>query len=131
LKSTAIGSMVGLAIGGIASVALVLNTHNFFLDVGSPVQMTLRQPVILQQNEVAAAVRKSEQHPVAEQPITPRPRPLPPPDMPVDHGTCYTPGTPGTPPTVLPGTPGPDGVPGPPTILPGTPPTPGTPYPCR
>ena len=130
LKSTALGSMVGLALGGIASVALVLNTHNFFLDVGSPVQMTLRQPVTLQQNEVAAAVRQSEQHPVAEQPITPRPRPLPPPNPPVDHGTCYTPGTPGSPPTVMPGTPGRDGIPGPPTIIPGIPPTPSTPYPC-
>jgi len=130
LKGTAIGSMVGLAVGGIASMALVFNTHNFFLDVGSPVEMALQQPVSLQQNEVADAVRQSEQHPVAEQPVAQRPRPLPPPDMPVDHGTCYTPDTPGIPPSVIPGPPGPDGIPGPPTIMPGTPPTPGTPYPC-
>jgi len=130
LKGTAIGSFVGLAIGGVASMALIFNTHNFFLDVGSPVEMTLQQPVSLQQNEVADAVRQSEQHPVAAQPVAPRPVPPPPPDMPVDHGTCYTPGTPGTPPTVIPGPPGPNGIPGPPTIIPGTPPTPGTPYPC-
>ena len=130
LKGTAIGSMVGLAIGGVASMALVFNTHNFFLDVGSPVEMTLQQPVSLQQNEVADAVRQSEQRPVAEEPIAQRPRPLPPPSVPVDHGTCYTSDTPGTPPTVIPGPPGPDGIPGPPTIIPGTPTTPGTPYPC-
>jgi len=111
-------------------MALVFNTHNFFLDVGSPVEMTLQQPVSLQQNEVADAVRQSEQRPVAEEPIAQRPRPLPPPSVPVDHGTCYTSDTPGTPPTVIPGPPGPDGIPGPPTIIPGTPTTPGTPYPC-
>ena len=126
LKGTAIGSFVGLAIGGIASMVLVFNTHNFFLDVGSPVEMTLQQPVSLQQNEVADAVRQSEQHPVPKQPVAQRPRS----SMPVDHGTCYTPSTPGTPTTVIPGAPGPDGIPGPPTIIPGTPPTPGTPFPC-
>jgi len=129
LKSTAIGAMVGGAAGGIASLVVLFNTHHFFLDVWSPVEMVLPQPITLQQNEVADAVRQSEQRPVTMPPIAPRPRPSPP-DMPVDHGICYTPGTPGTPPTVIPGAPGPNGVPGPPTTIPGTPPTPGTPYPC-
>ena len=121
--------MIGGAIGGVVSLALLLTSHNFFLDVGSPVEMILQQPLTLPQDQVANAVRRSEQHPVAEQPIWPRPvPPLTPPYT--DHGTCYTPGTPGTPPTVIPGAPGPDGVPGPPTIIPGTPPTPGTAYPC-
>lgn len=129
-KDTAIGASIGGFAGMIASISMLVSSRHFFLDVGSPVEMTLQQPVTLQQTEVAQAIQQSEQHPVAEQPIAPRPRPLPPPDTPTDHGTCYTPGTPGTPPTVIPGAPGPDGIPGPPTIIPGTPPTPGTPYPC-
>jgi hypothetical protein len=130
LKSTAIGSMVGLAAGGVASLALLMNSSHFYLDVGSPVEMTLQHSVSLQRNEVAEAVRQSEAHPVAEQPILPRPVPAPQPNVRVDHGTCYTPETPGTPPTVIPGAPGANGVPGPPTIVPGTPATSGTPYPC-
>jgi hypothetical protein len=129
-KSTMIGAAVGGAIGGVASIALLLSAHHFYLDVWSPVEMVLEHPVTLAQNEVTDAVRESAQHPAPVPPVAPRPLPPPPPDMPVNHGTCYTPGTPGTPPTVIPGAPGPDGVPGPPTIIPGTPPTPGTPYPC-
>lgn len=79
LRDTAIGSMVGLAVGGVASLALILNTHNFFLDVGSPVEMELQQPLRLDQDEVTDPVHKSEKHPVAEQPIVPRPLPPPPP----------------------------------------------------
>jgi hypothetical protein len=93
------------------------------------VQMTLQESVTLPQDEVAKAVRLSQEHAVVIQPVAPRPLPPPPPQN-VDHGTCYTPGTPGTPDTVIPGAPGPDGIPGPPTVIPGTPPTPGTPYPC-
>jgi hypothetical protein len=129
LKSIAIGSMVGLAAGGIASVALIFNSHNFFLDVGSPVEMVLQQPLRLDQDEVTEAVQKSERRAVAEQPIAPRPVPPPAPDS--DHGTCYSPGTPGTPDTVIPGTPPIGDSPGmPPTVIPGTPATPPTPYPC-
>lgn len=129
-KDAIIGAGVGGAVGFLASFSLLLGTHHFFIDAGAPVEMTLQQPVSLDRNEVDAAVQQSAQQPVAAQPIMPRPIPTPPPDMPVNHGTCWTPGTPGTPPTVLPGTPGPDGVPGPPTVIPGTPGTPGTPYPC-
>lgn len=126
-KDAIIGAGIGGAIGAVASVALLLGTRQFFLDVGAPVELVLPQPLHLDQDEVTEAVKKSEQHPVAAPPIAPRP--VPPPPY-TDHGTCYTPGTPGTPQTVIPGTPGPDGIPGPPTIIPGTPPTPGTPYPC-
>ena len=128
-KDAIIGAGIGSAVGFMASMTLFFSSRHFFIDVGSPVEMTLEHPVTLKENEVAAAVRYSAEHPAPEQPIAPR-SVAPPPDMPVDHGTCYTPGTPGTPDTVIPGAPGPDGVPGPPTIIPGTPPTPGTPYPC-
>jgi len=127
-RNTVIGAGIGGAIGMAASLALLLGSHHFFLEVGTPVEMTLQHPIVLQQNEVTNAVQQSEEQPVAEQPVAPRPMPPPPP--PADHGTCWTPGTPGTPPTVIPGAPGPDGIPGPPTIIPGTPSTPGTPYPC-
>lgn len=127
-KSTMIGAMVGGAIGGIGAFALLLHTHNFFLDVGSPVEMTLQHPLSLEQDQVADAIRDSAQHPVAEQPISPRPQPLPPPP---DTGTCYTPGSPGTPGTDIPGTPATANSPGtPPIHIPGIPPTPPTPYLC-
>jgi hypothetical protein len=127
LKGIAIGSMVGLAIGGAISLALVLHSHNFYLDAGAPVEMTLQQPLTLEQDKVTGAVRQAEQHPIPEQQIAPRPQvPVP------DNGTCYTPGTPGTPGIDIPGTPGTDGSPGTPGVhIPGTPPTAPTPYPCQ
>ncbi len=129
-KSTVIGAAVGGGIGMVASLVLLTRSHHFFLDVGSPVEMVLQQPLSLQQGEVTAAVRQSEERPVRQQPIAPRPVATPPSPS-SDHGTCYTPGTPGTPATVIPGTP-PIGIsPGTPdTIIPGTPATPPTPYPC-
>jgi hypothetical protein len=128
-KGTVIGAMVGGAIGGVAAIALLFNTHNFFLDAGSPVEMLLQHPLTLEQDQVAAAVRQSEQHPVPEQPIAQRPQPLPPPNT--DTGTCYTPGTPGTPGTDIPGTPATADSPGTPSIhIPGIPPTPPTAHPC-
>lgn len=127
---TGIGAVVGGAVGGLAAVAMLVSSHDFYLDAGAPIEMTLNRPVTLQQDEVAEAVRRSVQHPVPEQPIAQRPQIPPPPPAYPDHGTCYTPGTPGTPTTVIPGVPGPDGIPGPPTIIPGTPATPGIPYPC-
>jgi hypothetical protein len=128
-ESTVIGAAVGGAVGLVASLVLLASSHNFFLEVGTPVEMVLQQPLSLQEPQVADTVRESEQQPTAVQPIAKRPvAPPPPPDT--DHGTCYTPDTPGTPDTIIPGAPGPDGIPGPPTTIPGIPPTPGTPYPC-
>jgi hypothetical protein len=128
-KNTAIGAAIGGAAGMVASITLLVGGRHFYLDAGAPVQMTLQQPVTLRQDEVAKAVRQSQEHAVVVQPVAPRPVPPPVPAN-VDHGTCYTPGTPGTPDTVIPGTPGPDGIPGPPTVIAGIPPNPGTPYPC-
>jgi hypothetical protein len=128
-KDAIIGAGIGGAIGAIGSLTLLFSSHHFFMDVGSPVEMTLDHPLILQQDEVAKAVKHSEEQPSPPQAIAPRPV-APPMDVPTNHGTCYTPGTPGTPPTVIPGAPDANGIPGPPTVIPGTPPTPGTPYPC-
>ena len=70
----AIGAAVGGAIGAVASFAIVLNTHNFFLDVGSPVEVVLQHPLSLEQDQVADAIRDAAKNPVAEQPIAPRPQ---------------------------------------------------------
>jgi hypothetical protein len=123
-----IGAGIGGAIGGLASIALLFSSRGFFLDVGSPAEMVLQQPISMPQDQVAEAIREAEKEPAPQQPVAARPQFVPPPDN--DSGTCYTPGTPGTPASVIPGAPGPDGVPGPPTIIPGTPPTPPTPHPC-
>ena len=124
-KDAAIGAGIGGAAGMIAAIPLLIGGRHFYVDAGAPVQMTLQQPVTLPQDEVAKAIRTSQEHPVVVQAVEPRPLPAQ-----AEHGTCYTPGTPGTTPTVIPGTPGPDGIPGPPTVIPGTPATPGMPYPC-
>lgn len=129
-KGLAIGSIVGLAAGGAVALVLYAHSHQFFVDVGSPLNMTLQEPLTLSQAEVSNAERQAQAHPIATPAIAPRPVPVPSPTAPGSSATCYTPGTPGTPPTVIPGTPGPNGIPGPPTIIPGTPPIPGTPYPC-
>jgi hypothetical protein len=129
-RNTVIGAAIGGAVGAVASFALLFGSHSFFLDVGSPVEMVLQQPITLPEDQVADAVQQSEELPAPQQPIAQRPQPVPPPPPDNDPGTCYTPGTPGTPTTVVPGAPGPDGIPAPPTIIPGTPPTPRTPDPC-
>ena len=129
-KSTMIGSAVGAAVGAVASLVLLTSSHNFFLDVGSPVELVLRQPVSLEQNQVDDAVRQSEQNPVPTQPIAQRPQPVPPPPD-TDPGICYTPGTPGTPDVDIPGTPPIGDSPGTPAIhIPGIPGTPPTAHPC-
>ena len=129
-ESTVIGAAVGGAVGFVASLVLLASSHNFFLDVGTPVEMILRQPLFLEEPQVADAVRDSAQQPVAVQPVARRPVAPQLPNTGALNHTCFTPGSPGTPDTVIPGPPGPDGVPGPSTTIPGTPPTPGTPYPC-
>lgn len=130
LKGVAIGSLVGLGIGGVVSLALIAHSHQFYIETGAPLEMTTPEPITLAQNQVDSANRAALANPVS--------LPTPPshsaqtsyPSAPVNHGTCMTPGTPGTPPTVIPGAVGPNGIPGPPTVIPGTPPTPGMPYPC-
>jgi hypothetical protein len=128
LKSTAIGSIVGLAVGGIASLVIITHSHQFAVDVGAPMEMVLQQPVSFDKARVDDAVREARNHPaIPMQAVAPRPLPPPPPTT----GTCYTPDTPGTPPTVIPGTPAIGGSPGTPdVVIPGTPSIPGTPYPC-
>jgi len=131
LRNTAIGGMVGLAVGGVASLALVLNTHNFFLDAGSPVEMVLQHPISLQEDEVAQAIRDAIQHPGPEQPVNERPQPAPPPQQNNGPTFCETPGTPGTPDVDILGTPAVGDSPGTPAIhIPGIPATPPSTHLC-
>ena len=65
LKSTAIGSMVGLAIGGVVSLVLLSRSHNFFLDQGSPVELILRQPLSLDQSHIANEIQQPGQESAA------------------------------------------------------------------
>ena len=119
-RDTAIGVGVGAAIGMGASLAVLFNSHHFYLVAGAPIQMILQQPVTLQQDEVAKAVQQSQQHPVAVQQVAPLPVYYPPPYPNMNDN--IPPQSPGTPPTVIPGPPGPGGVPGPPIVIAGTPP---------
>jgi hypothetical protein len=128
----AIGSMVGLGVGGIVSLVMLAHSHQFFVDVGSPMEMTLPQSLSLAQARVAdsnreARLDQAQDHPTAVPVPAPRPQPV----AQINRGTCFTAGMPGTLPTVIPGAPGANGIPGPPTFIPGTPPIPGTPYPCQ
>jgi hypothetical protein len=128
-KSTIIGAVVGGTIGGVAAIALLFSSHDFYLYAGSPVEMVLQHDLTLEEDQVEAAIRDAEQHPAAEGPIAPPPQLLAPANT--DPGVCYTPGTPGTPDTDIPGTPAIGDSPGtPPIHIPGIPPTPPTPHPC-
>jgi len=127
-KGTIIGAAVGGAAGAVVSIVLLAGTHNFFLDVGSPVEMVLQHSLTLQRDEVADAIRQSEQHPLPGQPIAQRPQPL---SAPPDPGICFTPGNPGTPDTDIPGTPAVGDSPGtPPIHIPGIPATAPIAHPC-
>src|SRR5215470_1525818 len=138
------------AIGTAAVVGLLVfgaihRGSDAVMSAGTPVEVTLPGPVVLQADLVNIAVRQ----------YSARAANVPPPVVqPADSGTCWTAGSPGTPDRTIPGTPAqtipgtPDVViPGdPPTVIPGTPSvtipgtpdvvipgTPGTdpaPYPC-
>ncbi|MGO8795800.1 MAG: hypothetical protein ACLQLC_13335 [Candidatus Sulfotelmatobacter sp.] len=128
-KGTVIGAMVGGAIGGVGALVLLVSSHDFFLDVGTPVQMVLQNPLTLQEDEVEAAIRDAEKEPAAQQPVAQKPQSAPAPKT--NPGICYTPGTPGTPDVDIPGTPAIGDSPGTPSIhIPGTPGTPPIAHAC-
>jgi hypothetical protein len=127
-KGTIIGAAVGGAVGGVAALVLLTRSHNFFLDVGSPIEMVLQHPLSLEGDQVARAIKDAKQHPSQQEPVAPRPQIL---EVPNNRGVCYTPGNPGTPDIDIPGTPAVGDSPGTPaTHIPGIPATPPTSYPC-
>jgi len=124
-KGLAIGSLVGLAAGGAVSLVLLARSHHFYIQEGSPLELSLPQPVTLAQSQQSND-ESAASTPAVRSALPPSPMPAS-----ADHGTCYIPGRPGTPPTYIPGTPGTTDSPGTPdTYIPGTPPTPPIPYPC-
>jgi hypothetical protein len=114
------GAAIGGAAGTFVGLGLMFRHHNFLLDPGAPAAVTLENPVSFSLEEVSKAVKQSADHPVAMQPVAPVPLP---PAPPIDSGPPNIPSSPGTLPIVIPGPPGPGGVPGPPIIIPGTPPS--------
>lgn len=128
-QDTVIGAAVGGAAGLAAGLLIATSSHQFFLDVGAPVEMVLQHPLTLQQDQVAEAVRESQKHPISQQPIAQRPMPAPPVDN--STGICWTPGTPSTPGVDIPGTPAIGDSPGTPGVhVPGIPATPPTAHAC-
>jgi len=138
-KGAAVGGIAGGVAGAVISLALALHHGGVFMDIGTPVDLILNNPLDVEQGRALNAARQ-----YTPAPISP-PRPV--------QRVCYDPGSPGTPDTVIPGTPGTPGtpptvIPGPPgspptvipgtpgtpgtpdTVIPGTPPTPGRSYPC-
>ncbi len=119
---------------GLLGLVALITPSSFSLDEGTPVELLLREPLVLDARRATAPGAAA---------LLPRPR------RPTrQEELCYDPGTPGTSDTVLPGTPGtPDvvipGAPGtpdvvipgipatPPTVIPGMPGTPGSWSPCR
>ena len=125
-KGLAIGSLVGLAAGGAVSLVLLARSHHFYVQEGSPLELSLPQPVTLAEIQTAQTEGTIASTPAARSGLPPSPMPAS-----AEHGTCYIPGRPGTPATYIPGTPGTVDSPGTPdTYIPGTPPTPPIPYPC-
>ena len=109
-------------------ISFVFPAHSreFFVDVGSPMQMTLPQPLTL--GKVTDAARELQANPVTPMPVAKRPPP--PATAPTSTGTCYTPDRPGAR-TIIPGTPPIGDMPDTPDIVvPGTPSIPGSRYPC-
>lgn len=135
-----------IAVGAVGAAALVGVTvfalhhrNDVYLEAGTPLEITLAEPLKLDASNVTTAVQQ-----YSAQMATAPPEIVKPPARPK---MCYDPGTPGTPdtripgspptpPTVIPGVNGaPDtvipGSPGTPdTVIPGTPGTPGSWYRC-
>ncbi|HEY3975076.1 MAG TPA: hypothetical protein VGM18_18865 [Candidatus Sulfotelmatobacter sp.] len=117
-RDAIIGAGIGGAIGALVSVTLLFGSHQFFLAAGSPVELILQNPITLRQDEVAKAVRDFQQHPETVQPVVPPPIFYPAPGS--DNSPPPLPQS-SPPPLVIPGPPGPDGVPGAPIVIPQTP----------
>jgi len=126
-KGLAIGGAVGSLAGAAVSLALIARSHQFYIEEGSPMSMTLPQAITLPRAQVNDADAKAATLPVPVRPNRTRSAIVPS----TTTGTCYFPGSPGTPGTHIPGTPGMNGAPGTPDIdIPGSPPSPPIPYPC-
>ncbi|HKV93138.1 MAG TPA: hypothetical protein VJW20_11385 [Candidatus Angelobacter sp.] len=134
-----------IALGAVGAAALVGVTvfalhhrNDVYLDAGTPLEITLAEPLQLDASNVTTAIQQYSAQMASAPPEIVKPQR---PKMCYDPGTSGTPdttipGTPPTPPTVIPGVNGtPDtvipGSPGTPdTVIPGTPGTPGSWHRC-
>lgn len=108
------------------SLVLLVRSHHFYVEEGSPLELSLPQPVTLAQIQTTPTEGTIASTPAAPSGLPPSPMPAS-----AEHGTCYIPGRLGTPATYIPGTPGTVDSPATPdTYIPATPPTPPIPYPC-
>jgi hypothetical protein len=102
-KGLMIGSAVGGAVGMITSFALIARNHQFYIEEGSPMTMSLPQPVTLTKAQIDEANQKAAEQPALIPATRSRPPRVP---GATDNGTCYTPGAPGRPDIVVPGSTG-------------------------
>jgi hypothetical protein len=120
-RGAIIGGAIGGPVGFVIAVVLLNHGSSVQIEAGSPVEITLDRPLLLDERQVAEALQQpnrvlvSANRPRTRMALTPPPA----------TGTCFTPEIPGTPPSMIAGAPG-----MPPTVIPGTPAIPGTPYPC-
>lgn len=125
-------AIIGLGVAAVVGTTILLvvaHGRDPQIEVGTPLEIILPAPVVLDAARVSAAVQQYDQQSSNAPPQIVQP--------PVKPKMCYDPGSPGTPDTVIPGTPGTPasgdfpGTPGTPdTVIPGTPGTPGSEYPC-
>jgi hypothetical protein len=59
MQSPAIGAMAGLAIGGMAGLVLLAHSRQFFVDLGSPMELNLPHLLTPARDRVMAAVHQS------------------------------------------------------------------------
>lgn len=125
-------AVIGLGLAGAAGVAIAAaigyHHNDIEMDAGTPVEIVLQSPLLLERDRVQAAVQQYSAQNSAPQIVRPPKKPE----------FCYDPGTPGTPDVVIPGTPGTPpmgnspGTPGTPdVVITGTPGTPGSYHRCH
>src|SRR4051812_5317634 len=92
LKGVGIGSLVGVAAGSAVALVLLARSRHFYVQEGSPLEMSLPQPVTLAQTQTTTTQAATVPPPAVPKSMPPTPMPAS-----ADHGTCYIPGQPGTP----------------------------------
>jgi hypothetical protein len=76
-RGLAIGSFAGLAAGSVVSIVLLVRNHHFYVEVGSPLEASLPEPVTLSQAQISEAVAAAATQPVPAPIATRAPPPIP------------------------------------------------------
>src|SRR5438270_6012770 len=80
-----IGSLAGLGTGAVVSFVLLAGSHHFYVQEGSPLEISLPQPVTLAQTQTSQTDNAAA---ASAAPVPNRPPPSPMPAS-VEHGTCF------------------------------------------